>query len=249
MTDTNYKTALVTGATSGIGLETAIRLSEAGIHVTAVARRKEKLMELQDKISCDIIELDVRDQNKIYSSLGKLDIDILVNNAGVGRGFAPIFLAEPEDINTTTETNVTSFLHLLRAIVPGMVKRKKGHIINIGSIAGLYPVSSSVYGGSKGAVHMINQNLRVELSGTGVRATEICPGRVNTEFFDVAFSDNPEKKKQMTSGLKLLEQEDVADAIMFAINAPWRMNVSLIELTPTEQVPGGSKIESASKGD
>ena len=93
---------------------------------------------------------------------------------------------------------------------------------------------------------MINQNLRVELSGTGVRATEICPGRVNTEFFDVAFSDNPEKKKQMTSGLKLLEQEDVADAIMFAINAPWRMNVSLIELTPTEQVPGGSKIESAS---
>ena len=130
-----------------------------------------------------------------------------------------------------------------------MVKRKRGHIINIGSIAGLYPVSSSVYGGSKGAVHMINQNLRVELSGTGVRATEICPGRVNTEFFDVAFSDNPEKKKQMTSGLKLLEQEDIADAIMFAINAPWRMNVSLIELTPTEQVPGGSKIESASKGD
>ena len=77
-----------------------------------------------------------------------------------------------------------------------MVERKKGHIINIGSIAGLYPVSSSVYGGSKGAVHMINQNLRVELSGTGVRATEICPGRVNTEFFDVAFSDNPDKKSK-----------------------------------------------------
>ena len=89
---------------------------------------------------------------------------------------------------------------------------------------------------------MINQNLRVELSGTGVRATEICPGRVNTEFFDVAFSDNPDKRKQMTSGLNLLEQEDVADAIMFAINSPWRMNVSMIELTPTEQVPGGSII-------
>ena len=167
----------------------------------------------------------------------------MINNAGIGKGFSPIFLAEPDDINTTTETNVTSFLHLLRAVVPGMVNRKKGHIINIGSIAGLYPVSSSVYGGSKGAVHMINQNLRVELSGTGVRATEICPGRVNTEFFDVAFSDNPDKRKQMTSGLKLLEQEDVADAIMFAINSPWRMNVSMIELTPTEQVPGGSIIK------
>ena len=245
MTDTNYKKALVTGATSGIGLETAIRLAESGIHVTAAGRRKEKLIALQNKISCDIIEIDVRDQKKIYSEFGELEVDILINNAGVGKGFSPIFLAEPDDINTTTETNVTSFLHLLRAVVPGMVNRKKGHIINIGSIAGLYPVSSSVYGGSKGAVHMINQNLRVELSGTGVRATEICPGRVNTEFFDVAFSDNPDKRKQMTSGLKLLEQEDVADAIMFAINAPWRMNVSMIELTPTEQVPGGSIIKEA----
>jgi len=245
MTDTNYKRALVTGATSGIGLETAIRLAKSGIHVTAAGRRKEKLIELQNKISCDIIEIDVREQEKIYSEFGELEVDILINNAGVGKGFSPIFLAEPDDINTTTETNVTSFLHLLRAVVPGMVNRKKGHIINIGSIAGLYPVSSSVYGGSKGAVHMINQNLRVELSGTGVRATEICPGRVNTEFFDVAFSDNPDKRKQMTSGLKLLEQEDVADAIMFAINAPWRMNVSMIELTPTEQVPGGSIIKEA----
>ena len=246
MTDTNYKKALVTGATSGIGLEIALRLADSGIHITAVGRRKERLIELQNKISCEIIELDIRNQKRIYSELSKLEIDILINNAGVGKGFAPIFLAEPEDINTTTETNVTSFLHLLRAVVPGMVKRKRGHIVNLGSIAGLYPVSSSVYGGSKGAVHMINQNLRVELSGTGVRATEICPGRVNTEFFDVAFSDNPEKKKQMTSGLKLLEQEDIADAIMYAINAPWRVNVSLIELTPTEQAPGGSKIESAS---
>jgi NADP-dependent 3-hydroxy acid dehydrogenase YdfG len=124
-----------------------------------------------------------------------------------------------------------------------MVNRKRGHIINIGSIAGLYPMASSVYGGSKGAVHLINQNLRLELSGTGVRATEICPGRVKTEFFDVAFSDNPQKKEEMMSGLTLLTQEDIADAIMFALKAPWRMNVSLIEITPTEQVPGGSKIE------
>jgi NADP-dependent 3-hydroxy acid dehydrogenase YdfG len=243
MSDTNYKTALVTGATSGIGMATAIKLSEAGIKVIATGRRLEKLKALKSKISCEIIELDIRDQDKIYSSLENLEIDILVNNAGVGRGFAPIFKTDPKDINTTTDTNVTSFLHVLRAVVPGMVNRKRGHIINIGSIAGLYPMASSVYGGSKGAVHLINQNLRLELSGTGVRATEICPGRVKTEFFDVAFSDNPQKKEEMMSGLTLLTQEDIADAIMFALKAPWRMNVSLIEITPTEQVPGGSKIE------
>ena len=243
MSDTNYKTALVTGATSGIGMATAIKLSESGIKVIATGRRLEKLKALKSKISCEIIELDIRDQDKIYSSLENLEIDILVNNAGVGRGFSPIFKTDPKDINTTTDTNVTSFLHVLRAVVPGMVNRKRGHIINIGSIAGLYPMASSVYGGSKGAVHLINQNLRLELSGTGVRATEICPGRVKTEFFDVAFSDNPQKKEEMMSGLTLLTQEDIADAIMFALKAPWRMNVSLIEITPTEQVPGGSKIE------
>ena len=243
MSDTNYKTALVTGATSGIGMATAIKLSEAGIKVIATGRRLEKLKALKSKISCEIIELDIRDQDKIYSSLENLEIDILVNNAGVGRGFSPIFKTDPKDINTTTDTNVTSFLHVLRAVVPGMVNRKRGHIINIGSIAGLYPMASSVYGGSKGAVHLINQNLRLELSGTGVRATEICPGRVKTEFFDVAFSDNPQKKEEMMSGLTLLTQEDIADAIMFALKAPWRMNVSLIEITPTEQVPGGVKIE------
>ena len=243
MSDTNYKTALVTGATSGIGMATAIKLSESGIKVIATGRRLEKLKALKSKISCEIIELDIRDQDKIYSSLENLEIDILVNNAGVGRGFSPIFKTDPKDINTTTDTNVTSFLHVLRAVVPGMVNRKRGHIINIGSIAGLYPMASSVYGGSKGAVHLINQNLRLELSGTGVRATEICPGRVKTEFFDVAFSDNPQKKEEMMSGLTLLTQEDIADAIMFALKAPWRMNVSLIEITPTEQVPGGVKIE------
>ena len=135
MSDNNYKTALVTGATSGIGMATAIKLSEAGIKVIATGRRLEKLKALKSKISCEIIELDIRDQDKIYSSLENLEIDILVNNAGVGRGFSPIFKTDPKDINTTTDTNVTSFLHVLRAVVPGMVNRKRGHIINIGSIA------------------------------------------------------------------------------------------------------------------
>ena len=127
-----------------------------------------------------------------------------------------------------------------------MIKKKKGHIINIGSIAGLYPLSSSVYGGSKGAVHMINQNLRLELSGTGIRCTEINPGRVATEFFNVAF-DKEKDRKKMTSGLTLLKPDDIAQAILYAISCPPHVNVSLIEITPTEQSPGGVLIEKFKK--
>lgn len=243
MKDNNYKTALVTGASSGIGYATAKKLSSIGIKVIASARRLQKLKKLQSETSCEIIQLDILDQKNIYRSLKDLEIDILINNAGIGKAFSPIFETNPDDINITTETNITSFLHLLRAVVPGMVKRKRGHIINLGSIGGLYPMAPSVYAGSKAAVHLINQNLRLELSGTGVRATEICPGRVKTEFFDVALKNNPKKKKAMMTGYTMLEQEDIADAIMYAIQTPWRVNVSLIEITPTEQAPGGSIIK------
>ena len=187
------------------------------------------------------MQLDVRNKEAL-KELEHREFDILINNAGLGRGFSKIFETSPEDIDITTDTNINSLLHILRYVVPGMVKRKRGHVINIGSIAGLYPMSSCVYGGSKGAVHLINQNLRMELSGTGVRATEINPGRVATEFFKVAF-DTEESVKKMSTGLTLLESEDIASTILFCIKAPWRMNVSLVEVTPTEQAPGGSIIK------
>ena len=213
MSDTNYKTALVTGASSGIGEATVKILSEEGIKVTAAARRVDKLNTLASLTGCEPMELDIRDKEAL-KKLENREFDILVNNAGLGRGFSKIFETKPEDINVTTDTNINSLLHILRYVVPGMVNRKKGHIINIGSIAGLYPMSSCVYGGSKGAVHLINQNLRMELSGTGVRATEINPGRVNTEFFKVAF-DTEESVKKMSTGLTLLESEDIASTILF----------------------------------
>jgi NADP-dependent 3-hydroxy acid dehydrogenase YdfG len=185
--------------------------------------------------------MDIRDR-KSLEKLKNLNIDILVNNAGLGRGFNKIFDTKAKDIDTTIDTNVNAFLQLLRCITPNMVKNKMGHIINIGSIAGLYPLSSSVYGGSKGAVHLINQNLRIELSGTGVRCTEINPGRVATEFFDIAF-DNLEERKKMTTGLTVLQPDDIAQCIIYAINAPAHVNISMIEITPTEQSPGGVIIE------
>ena len=241
MLNNNYKTALVTGASSGIGEATVHLLVKNNIKVYALARRKNKLNQLTKKTGCTPIVMDIRD-SKSLEKLKKYEIDILVNNAGLGRGFTKIFNTKSKDINTTIDTNVNALLQLLRCITPNMVKNKRGHIINIGSIAGLYPLSSSVYGGSKGAVHLINQNLRIELSGTGVRCTEINPGRVATEFFDVAF-DNPKDRKKMTTGLTVLNSNDIAECILFAINAPAHVNVSMIEVTPTEQTPGGVIIQ------
>ena len=243
MPDINYKKALVTGASSGIGKATVHALTNEGIKVIGAARRTEKLEALSKITGCSTLTLDVRDRKSV-SKLKDIDIDILVNNAGLGRGFSKIFETNPEDIDITTDTNIAGLLHVLRAVVPGMVKRKRGHIINMGSIAGLYPMASCVYGGSKGAVHLFNQNLRMELSGTGVRATEINPGRVDTEFFNVAFDDQKSIDRK-TKGLTLLKSEDIAASIIYAIRAPWRVNVSLIEITPTEQAPGGSVVMKA----
>ena len=241
MLSNNYKTVLVTGASSGIGEAVVRLLSKKGYKVTALARRKYKLNRLKKETSCDIISMDIR-KNKEIEKLKKFKFDILVNNAGLGRGFGKIHKTKANDIDTTIDTNVKAFLQLLRCTIPSMVKKKRGHIVNIGSIAGLYPLSSSVYGGSKGAVHLISQNLRLELTGTGVRCTEINPGRVDTEFFDIAF-DNKKDAMNMKKGLKMLTPSDIADSILFAIESPAHVNISLIEITPTEQAPGGVKIE------
>ena len=241
MLNNNYKTALVTGASSGIGEATVRLLSKNNIQVFAAARRKSRLTKLAKETGCTPIIIDIRNRSSV-EKLKKTPFDILVNNAGLGRGFTKIFNTKSKDIDVTIDTNVNAFLQLLRCITPNMVKKKKGHIINIGSIAGIYPLSSSVYGGSKGAVHLINQNLRIELLGTGVRCTEINPGRVDTEFFDVAF-DNKKDSKKMTTGLKLLTSQDIAESILFAIKAPPHVNISMIEITPTEQSPGGVYIK------
>lgn len=236
----DYKTALVTGASSGIGAATVRALTKCGIAVHALARRQDRLEALADETDCTPITLDLRDRDAIYERLAKLDVDILVGNAGIGRGFDGFLKASPDDIDITLETNVQALIHVLRAVVPGMVKRQCGHVVNIGSVAGLYPISSAIYGASKGAVHLLNQNLRIELLGSGVRMTEICPGRVQTEFFRVSIDDLERAKKIEDQGIQALVPDDISDAILFALDAPWRMNVSMIEIQPTEQAFGGA---------
>ncbi len=242
----DYRTALVTGASSGIGAAAVSALTARGIAVHAVARRRDRLEALAADTGCTALVLDLRDTDALYARLGGLEIDILINNAGLGRGFEALFTVAPEDIDVTLQTNVLAAVHVVRAMLPGMVERKRGHIVNVGSIAGLYPIKSSLYGASKGAIHLLSQNLRVELQGSGVRVTEICPGRVETEFFQIAVGE--EAAKEAYAGFEILVPEDVAHAILYALDVPWRVNVGTIELTPTEQYAGGVTIAPVEKG-
>ena len=227
----------MTGASSGIGAAVARDLGRRGLKVHAVARREERLADLE---GCMTHVLDVRDTNALTGLLESIKVDILVNNAGVGRGFSSIAEADPDDIDRTLDTNVRSVVHAVRSVLPGMIRKGAGHIVNIGSMAGIYPLSAALYGASKGALHVLSMDLRLELQGTGIRVTEICPGRVQTEFYDRAF-DSPEEIQQMkNSGINELTSQDVAASVMHALDAPWHVNVNRIEIQPTEQIYGGS---------
>ncbi|MDH3451707.1 MAG: SDR family oxidoreductase [Gammaproteobacteria bacterium] len=239
---TDYRTALVTGASSGIGAATVQALTQRGLQVHAIARRAERLEALAADTGCTVHALDLCDTDELYRVIGGIDTDVLINNAGMGRGFDTLASASREDIERSIDTNVTAALHVVRAVVPGMIERGRGHMVQIGSIAGLYPLLSAVYGASKGAIHLMSQNLRMELKGTGIRHTEICPGRVHTEFFNTAI-DDVARRDSMVEGFELLQPQDVAEAIVFALDVPWRVNISTIEMTPTEQAPGGLIIE------
>ena len=131
----------------------------------------------------------------------------------------------------------------LRLTLPGMIARRRGHVVNLGSVAGLYPLVSAVYGASKGAVRLMSQNLRLELRGTGVRVTEICPGRVTSEFYDAAVTDPATRDQIKTTGIRELSPDDIAEAILYAVSAPAHVNVSTIELQPVEQSFGGAQFD------
>jgi len=238
----DYRTAIVTGASSGIGAATVQALTQRGLQVHAIARRAERLDALAAETGCAVHALDLLDTDALYSVIGGIETDVLINNAGMGRGFDTLASASREDIRRTIDTNVTAALHVVHAVLPGMLERRGGHMVQIGSIAGLYPLLSSLYGASKGAIHLMSQNLRMELAGSGIRNTEICPGRAHTEFFDTAIDDE-ERRKSMVKGFELMQPQDIADAIVFALDAPWRVNISTIEMTPNEQAPGGLIIE------
>lgn len=242
---TKLNRAIVTGATSGIGAATVTALSESGYEVLAVARRADRLAKFGEDPNVQTLVSDVRDIAALKAAIEAFEPDILVNNAGVGHGIDGLIELDPALMQEAIDINVTAPVQLTAAAIPGMRSRKRGHIVNIGSIAGLHTLVSSLYGATKSAVHIFSQNLRCELLGSGLRVTEICPGRVTSEFYQSAQGDRQRLDAMNSSGIKELAPEDIAAAVLYAVSAPAHVNVATIELLPTDQAVGGVKAQSS----
>tara|TARA_B100001175_G_scaffold205630_1_gene174574 strand:+ start:414 stop:1163 length:750 start_codon:yes stop_codon:yes gene_type:complete len=236
-----YKTALITGAASGIGLSILKKLSKNNLKIYALDKNKKKLIKICKETNSIPIYLDLSDVDLLYSKLSKLNVDILVSNAGIGNGIMGLLKSSKKDISNSTKINLESVLHLLKILVPKMLKKRNGHIFLIGSIAGLYPTDSVIYSSQKTAIHKIAQSLRIELSGSRVKVTEICPGRTKTSFGNKIFS-NKKLQKNFMNSFQVLDPEDISNAVYFSLNTKWKTNISLIEILPTEQSPGGIPI-------
>lgn len=246
-THLDTKIVFVTGASSGIGASCAKVFAQLGTRMILCARRKEKLKtvvgEIQKHNHTDIyqLELDVRDRNKVHEVIDQLPdewkgIDILVNNAGLSRGLDKLHEASIDDWEEMIDTNVKGLLYVSRAVIPGMIKRGCGHIINIGSIAGqeVYP-AGNVYCASKHAVDAITKGLRMDLVDTPLRVSTIDPGLVETEFSIVRFHGNKERAKKAYENITVLTPDDVADAVVFAATRPPHISINQIVITPTAQ--------------
>ena len=206
-----YETAFVTGASSGFGAAVVRTLAAAGLTVHALARRADRLAALAEQTGCRAHACDATDTDALTRLLEGLAVDVLVNNVATGLGFAePVAEVDPAVIDRAVATNLTVSLHACRLVLPGMIARGRGHVVTIGSISGLYPIRQALYGATKGGQHLLHQTLRVELHGTGVRATEVCPGSTRTEFADRAYGDDAAARAAFLESCRLLEPEDVA---------------------------------------
>ncbi|MEO1224781.1 MAG: SDR family oxidoreductase [Pseudomonadota bacterium] len=239
MIDRSATRVLVTGATSGIGAGIVRVLRAESLDVLAVARRAERLEALAQETGCRAITADVRESIRLRDAIEGFAPDVVINNAGVGHGIMGLEQIGLDDIQEAIEINVIAPMQITALALAGMRQRRRGHIVNIGSIAGLHTMTSAVYGGSKAAVHKFSQNLRHELRGTGIRVTEICPGRVTSEFYDSALGDEERLATAKQSGIAELSPEDIGRTILFAVQAPAHMNIAMIEILPTEQAIGG----------
>jgi NADP-dependent 3-hydroxy acid dehydrogenase YdfG len=235
----DYTTALVTGASSGIGAAVVRRLRREGLQVHALARSADALAALAQETGCIAHAIDVTDLPALTRLTQEVPFDVLVNNAGVDRP-RHFLQALPEDIDLLVDVNLRAVLHLCRLVVPGMHARDRGHVVNISSIAGAYNFNgNSSYHATKAAVSMLSRQLRIDAFGKRVRVTEICPGRVATDIFAHVHGDSQEIRERFIDGFELPQAQDIADAIAFAIAAPIAVNIGHMEITPTLQVPGG----------
>lgn len=234
--------ALVTGASAGIGAATVRALVKDGWAVEMTARRAERLEALAKETGATPHVIDAADEPAMRALAERGGFDLLVANAGKGGAMSGLAGTDPALIAEVIQLNVTAVLQLIAAILPGMAERGRGHVITLGSVAGLYPTGPALYGASKHAVRGIARNLRLETLGRGVRFTDIQPGRVRSEFYDVAIPDAAAREPIKETGIDELTPEDVAEAIRWAAAQPAHVNVSALEITPTDQAYGGARF-------
>jgi 3-hydroxy acid dehydrogenase / malonic semialdehyde reductase len=249
---------LVTGATSGFGLAIARRFARTGHKVVAAGRRRERLQALVDELGDQMVhtlELDVRDRRAVEDAVAGLPaayaaIDVLVNNAGLAVGLEPAQAADLDGWEAMVDTNVKGLMYVTHAVLPGMVARDSGHIVNIGSTAASYPYpGGNVYGATKAFVRQLSLNLRADLVGTRVRVTEIDPGLVGgTEFSNVRFRGDDARAAGVYDGADALTPEDVADTVFWAATRPARVNINVIELMPVSQAFGPLVVHRGDRG-
>ncbi len=243
-----YKTALITGATSGIGKATAIKLAENGYKVIITGRRKEYLLKLQNYLEnmfrqgiVYILNFDIRNKIEVENAINQLPedwkiIDLLVNNAGLAAGTEPIHEGIVDDWEQMIDTNIKGLLYISRIISPQMIKREKGHIINIGSVAGkeVY-ANGNTYCATKHAVDALTKGMRIDLLKYGIKVSSVSPGAVETEFSYVRYKWDKENADKVYDGFMPLKAEDIAEAVLYTATRPDHVNINDILIMPTAQ--------------
>ena len=240
------KIVLITGATSGIGLACARKFAENGDKLILTGRNEHRLAELKKELDTEVITLafDVRDREKAKKYLNELpeqwqDIDVLVNNAGLALGLEPEYEGNLDDWETMIDTNIKGLLTMTRLIVPGMVKRNSGHIINIGSVAGdAAYAGGNVYCATKAAVKALSDGLRIDVADTAIRVTNLKPGLVETNFSNIRFRGDHERAAKLYQGIKPLTGDDIADVAVYAANAPAHVQIAEVLILATHQASG-----------
>jgi len=235
-------TILITGATSGFGAACARRFAAAGWRLILTGRRADRLEILRAELGDAItrtLAFDVRDGEAVAKELSDLEVDVLLNNAGLALGLEPAWEAGLDDWETMVDTNVKGVMYCTRAVLPGMVARNRGHVVNISSTAAHWPYpGGNVYGASKAFVEQFTRNLRADLLGTRVRATCIAPGMAETEFSNVRFKGDDARAGRVYAGAEPLRAEDIAEIVFFVTTLPGHINVNALEVMSIDQAWG-----------
>lgn len=245
------KTALITGATSGIGEACARKFAEGGYNLILTARRAEKLAEIKAQLEAEgtkvrTLAFDVRDAEAAKQAIASLEpewqtIDVLINNAGLALGLEKEYEGDPEDWNTMIDTNIKGLLTMTRLIVPAMVERNEGHVINIGSVAGdAAYAGGNVYCATKAAVKTITDGLRIDVAESAVRVTNVKPGLVETNFSNVRFHGDNERAENVYKGITPLTGADIADVAFYAASAPKHVQIAEVLILATHQANGST---------